>query len=54
MSLYFSATEFWYALDSNKKMFNDLDSRSKEALAGNYFDYVSKKFIASKNNNNYK
>ena len=54
MSLYFSATEFWYALDSNKKMFNDLDSRSKEALAGNYFDYVSKKFIASKNDNNYK
>ena len=50
MSLYFSAKEMWYALDSNRSMFNDLDSRSKEALIGNYFDYVSKKYKSYKSN----
>ena len=48
MSLYFNAKEMWYALDSNRLMFNDLDSRSKEALIGNYFDYVSKKYESHK------
>lgn len=52
MSLYFSATEFWYALDSNRSMFNDLDSKSKKALIGNYTDYVSKK-IKEKNNKDF-
>lgn len=51
MSLYFSAKEMWYALDSNRGMFNDLDSKAKEALIGNYVDYVSKKYISHKNNN---
>ena len=49
MSLYFSATEMWFALDSNRSMFNDLDSRSKEALVGNYVNYVSTKYNAHKN-----
>ena len=49
MSLYFSAKEMWYALDSNRSMFFDLDSRSKEALVGNYVDYVAKKVYSHKN-----
>ena len=53
MSLYFSAKEMWYALDSNRSMFNDLDSRSKEALIGNYFDYVSKKYKSYKTNRSF-
>ena len=42
----------WYALDSNRSMYNDLDSRSKESLVGNYIDYVSKKYESSKNEKN--
>ena len=49
MSLYFNAKEMWYALDSNRLMFNDLDSRAKEALVGNYVEYVAKKYESSKN-----
>ena len=49
MSLYFSAKEVWYALDSNRSMFNDLDSTSKEALIGNYVNYVSTKYEHHKN-----
>ena len=32
-------------------MFNDLDSKAKEALIGNYIDYVSKKYNYKNNNN---
>ena len=54
MSLYFSAKEMWYALDSDRSMFNDLDSKAKEALIGNYIDYVAKKYESHKNNNGFK
>ena len=53
MSLYFSAKEMWYALDSDRSMFNDLDSRSKESLVGNYVDYVAKKYESSKMEKNF-
>lgn len=43
LSMYFSAEEAWYALDNDLSMFRHLSGESKNALAGNYFGYTSKK-----------
>lgn len=43
LSTYFSAEETWYALDSDTGLYNRFSSQSKNALAGGYFCYVSKK-----------
>ena len=48
LSTYFSAEELWYALDSDLSMYKHFSSQSKQALAGNYFKYTSKKLALYK------
>lgn len=43
LSMYFSAEEAWYALDSDFEMIRHLSDKSKNQLAGSYFGYTSKK-----------
>ncbi len=44
LSLYFSAEEAWYALDSGMEMFGDFSGEMRGALAGGFFGYVAKKY----------
>lgn len=44
LSLNFSATDFWYAADSDFSMIGCLDKENKRTLAGKYTDYVSAKY----------
>ena len=44
MSLYFSASETWRALDSNMAMYKDVATENKDELIGNYVSYAAEKF----------
>ncbi|MCD8308530.1 MAG: leucine-rich repeat domain-containing protein [Clostridia bacterium] len=43
LSTYFSASEAWYALDSDLSMYGEFSSDYKGNLAGSYFGYVADK-----------
>lgn len=44
LSLYFSAREAWYGLDGDMGLFWKFQGEDRKKLAGNYFDYVSRKY----------
>lgn len=45
LSLYFSAKEAWYAIDGDMAMFSAFAEEDKGKLIGNFFGYVSDKYI---------
>ncbi|MBQ7323297.1 MAG: hypothetical protein IJW96_01885 [Clostridia bacterium] len=44
LSLYFSASETWRALDSNMEMFEGVALENRDELIGNYVSYTAEKF----------
>lgn len=44
LSLYFSAEEMWYALDSGMDMFMSFDNDVRGTLVGGFFGYTAKKY----------